>query len=50
MMSSKPSSTVTKKHCLEKKVFKFVLLDIGDPYKNDILSFSESTVALRGFI
>ena len=48
--SSKPSSVATKKPRLEKKVFEFVLLHIGDSCENDTLLFSESMVAIRGFI
>jgi hypothetical protein len=47
--SSKPSSTATKKPRLEKKVFEFVLFQIEDS-ENDTWLFSESMVAIRGFI
>ncbi|CAB3980212.1 leucine-rich repeat-containing DDB_G0290503 isoform X1 [Paramuricea clavata] len=52
--SSKPStSTTTKKPRLEKKVFEFVLLSTEDCDGNDdkdTMLFSESMVAIRGFI
>ena len=48
--SCKPSSVVTKKSRLEKKVFKFVLLHLEDSCENDTLLFSESMVAIRVFI
>ena len=48
--SSTPSSVATKKLRLEKKVFEFVLLRIQNSCENDTLLFSESMVAIHGFI